>query len=90
MTMQGQSHVAEPSVNLGDSSFLDGIGGPGFLTEQMNDFEQDGRITNSSGQTEPGSGSANSVSGLSTLRGWPISGFSEVGTGWKLSAQQPM
>jgi hypothetical protein len=65
MTMQGQSHVADPSVNLGDSSFLDGIGGPGFLTEQMNDFEHDGRITNSSGQTEPGSGSINSVSGWS-------------------------
>jgi hypothetical protein len=45
MMMHGQSHVAEPSVNLGDSSFLDGIGGLGFLTEQMNDFEHDGRIT---------------------------------------------
>jgi hypothetical protein len=32
---QAQSHVAEPAVNLGDSSFLDGIGGPGFLTEEM-------------------------------------------------------
>jgi hypothetical protein len=87
MMMQGQSHVAEPSVNLGDSSFLDGIGGPGFLTEQMNDFEHDGRITNSSGQTEPGSGSVNSVSGLShvawlahqrVLGGWY--GMEVVGT----------
>jgi hypothetical protein len=65
MSMQAQNHVAEPSVNLGDSSFLDGLGGPGFLTELMNDVEHDGRITNSSGQTVPGSGSVNSVSGLS-------------------------
>jgi hypothetical protein len=61
----GQSHVAEPAVNLGDSSFLDGLGGPGFLTEEMIDIEHDGRITNSSGQTVPGSGSVNSISGLS-------------------------
>ncbi|WP_263353275.1 SphA family protein [Acidicapsa acidisoli] len=65
MTVLGQSHVAEPAVNLGDSSFLDGVGGPGFLTEQMNDFQHDGRITNSSGQTVRGSGSVNSASGLS-------------------------
>ena len=65
VSVQGQSHVAEPPVNLGDSSFLDGIGGPGFLTEEMIDMEHDGRITNSSGQTVPGSVSVNSVSGLS-------------------------
>jgi hypothetical protein len=65
VSVQGQSHVAEPAVNLGDSSFLDAIGGPGFLTEEMIDVEPDGRITNSSGQTVPGSGSVNSVSGLS-------------------------
>jgi hypothetical protein len=64
VSVQGQSHVAEPALNLGDSSFLDGIGGPGFLTEEMIDLEHDGRITNSSGQTVPGSGSVNSVSGL--------------------------
>ena len=90
MTMQGQSHVAEPSVNLGDSSFLNGIGGPGFLTEQMNDFEHDGRITNSSGQTEPGSGSVNNVSGLShvawlahqrVLGGWQTSSDAAVMAG---------
>ena len=87
VTMQGQSHVAEPSVNLGDSSFLDGIGGPGFLTEQMNDFEHDGRITNSLGQMVPGTGSINSASGLShvawlahqrVLGGWY--GMEVVGT----------
>src|SRR3984885_6042005 len=79
VSVQGQSHVAEPPVNLGDSSFLDGIGGPGFLTEEMIDMEHDGRITKSSGQTVPGSVSVNSVSGLSHVawmahqgieRGW--------------------
>jgi hypothetical protein len=87
---QGQSHVAEPAVNLGDSSFLDGIGGPGFLTEEMIDIEHDSRITNSSGQTVPGSGSVNSISGLSHIA-W-LSHQRILG-GWyglELSAYQPM
>jgi hypothetical protein len=67
ISAHAQSHVGEPPVNLGDSSFLDGIGGPGFLTEEMIDLEHYGRITNSSGQTVPGSGSVDSVSGLSHL-----------------------
>jgi hypothetical protein len=64
ISAQAQSHVAEPSINLGDTSFLDAIGGPGFLFEQINDIGRDGRIVNSSGQTVPGSGSVNSISGL--------------------------
>ena len=64
ITAQAQSHVAEPTVNLGDTSFLDAIGAPGFLFEEIGDIAHDGRIVNSSGQTVSGSGSVNSVSSL--------------------------
>jgi hypothetical protein len=64
ITAQAQSHVAEPTVNLGDTSFLDAIGAPGFLFEQINDVAHDGSIVNSSGRTVAGAGSVNSVSGL--------------------------
>src|ERR1700733_2197816 len=61
---QAQTHVAEPTGDLGDTSFLDAIGAPGFLFEEIGDIAHDGRIVNSSGQTVSGSGSVNSVSSL--------------------------
>lgn len=46
-----QFHPPEPGVNLGDTSFLDGVGGPGWLVEQIGDFYHAGEIANSSGRT---------------------------------------
>jgi hypothetical protein len=59
-----QTHVAEPALNLGDTSFLDGIAGPGFVLEQIADGGHDGRIVDARGNTVPGTGSVNSISGL--------------------------
>jgi hypothetical protein len=67
IAIQAQSHVAEPSLNLGDTAFLDGIAGPGFLVEQIGDIAHDGKIVNSSGQTVPASGSVNGISGLTHI-----------------------
>jgi hypothetical protein len=64
MTMQSQNHVAEPAVNLGETTFLDGVAGPGFVVEQIGDVAHDGRMVDSTGKTVPGSGSVNSISGL--------------------------
>jgi hypothetical protein len=50
--------------NLGDTSFLDGIGGPGWVVEQIGDGAHDGRIVGSDGKTVSGSGTVNSVGGL--------------------------
>ena len=49
-------------MNLGDTSFLDGIAGPGFVLEQIADGGHDGRIVDANGNKVPGS--VNSISGL--------------------------
>ncbi len=56
-------HPSEPTVNLGDTSFLDAIGGPGVLVEEIADGDHSGRVTDGMGQTIAGSTASNSISG---------------------------
>ena len=59
-----QQHPPEPSVNLGDTSFLDALGAPGFLLEQIGDASHSGTRSDGTGQAVPGASAVNSISGL--------------------------
>ena len=59
---QGPMHPSEPTVNLGDTSFLDAIGGPGVLVEEIVDGDRSGHVTDGTGHAIPGSTATNSIS----------------------------
>jgi len=59
-----QEHVPEPAVNIGDTSFLDGVGGPGLLTETIGDAMHSTEIVDGAGQKVSGTGQVNSTSSL--------------------------
>lgn len=60
-------HPQEPTVNLGETSFLDARGGPGFMCEEIGDGDHSGIVTDETGQAIPGASAGNSISGLSHL-----------------------
>ena len=59
-----QAHPAEPEVNLGDTSFLDALGGPGFLLEEIGDGYNSGTTFVAGGQVVKGAPAVNSISSL--------------------------
>ena len=65
--MEAQSHVAEPAVNLGDTSFLDAIGGPGLLMEEIGDGSHSGKVEDGEGHAITGAPAINSLSGLTHI-----------------------
>jgi hypothetical protein len=65
--LPGQSHVSEPAVNLGDTSFLDGPAAPGVLAEEIGDGAHDGTVTDSAGNAVPGASAVNSISSLTHI-----------------------
>ena len=60
---KGQVHVPEPAVNLGDTSFLDALGGPGLLVEEIGDGYHSG------------TSSVNSISGVTHIAWLSSGGF---------------
>lgn len=52
-------------MNLGETSFLDARGGPGFMVEEIGDGDHSGTVSNAAGQAMPGA--SNSISGLSHI-----------------------
>jgi len=66
-SLVAQTHVAEPAVNLGDTSFLDGIGGPGVVMEVIGDGEHAGTVVDGGGSSIPGTGAVNSISELTHI-----------------------
>src|SRR5271154_2620243 len=66
-SLVAQTHVAEPAVNLGDTSFLDGIGGPGVVMEVIGDGAHEGKVVDGSGSAVSGAGAVNSISELTHI-----------------------
>jgi hypothetical protein len=74
-----QTHVAEPAVNLGDTSFLDGVAGPGIVVEEIADGTHSNEIVDANGHKVPGTGQVDSISSLTHIA-W-LSRYRVVG-GW--------
>ena len=55
--VDAQEHIALPSVNLGGSSFMDAVGGPGLLVRQAFGVYEAQRLVGSNGGDIPGSNS---------------------------------
>ncbi len=66
-SLVAQTHVAEPAVNLGDTSFLDGIGAPGVVMEVIGDGEHAGTVVDEGGKPISGAGAVNSISELTHI-----------------------
>jgi len=66
-TSLAQSHVGQPSVNLGDTTFLDGIAGPGWVVEEIGDGAHEGKVADGTGQSISGAGAVNSISQLTHI-----------------------
>lgn len=62
-----QVHVPEPAVNLGDTTFLDGLAGPGWVAETIGDAYQAGDIKDSFGASVPSAEAINSISNLTHI-----------------------
>jgi hypothetical protein len=69
--------VALPSVNLGDSNFMDGVAGPGLLLEETIAYYHANRFTDFKGEKIPGDNSIKSwvsLTHLAYLTKWKILG----------------
>ena len=56
--------VTLPPVNLGDTSFLDGIALPGWLVEEIGQGVHDGKVTDENGNALPGKPSVTTITSL--------------------------
>jgi len=61
---RAQQQAPLPAVNLGDTTFLDGIAFPGWLAEVIGQGEHDNKTLSSTGQTVPGITDVNSGASL--------------------------
>ena len=83
-TLRAQQHPPEPPVNLGDTSFLDALGAPGVLLEQIGDGSQSGAKRDGMGQAAPGGSGVNSISGLT--HGVALTNHKILGAWWGTEA----
>jgi hypothetical protein len=85
--LHAQQHPQQPSVNLGDTSFLDALGAPGVLLEQIGDASHSGMKTDGMGQAVAGAPAVNSISGLT--HGVDLTKHKLLGAWWGFEAIVP-
>jgi hypothetical protein len=79
-------HVNLPPVNLGQTNFLDGIGGPGFLLEEWLEYYAPPRFAGTGGRSLPGANSFSTILSLThvayTTKFRILNGFYGVEATW--------
>ena len=60
-------HVSLPPVDLGDTSFQDGVGGPGTLLQEILDSSYSGRLNGPHGESLPGNNSIQASASVSEI-----------------------
>lgn len=83
-----QEHIALPPVNLGGSSFMDGVGGPGLLVREQLGAYGAPRFTDASGDTVPGTNRVSAFTSI-TLVGY-MPPFKVLGGNWGVEALVPL
>ena len=86
--VHAQEHIALPPVNLGGSSFMDGVGGPGLLVREGVGVYGAPRFIDASGEAVPGQNSVVAVAST-TLVGY-MPPFKVLGGNWGVELLAPV
>jgi hypothetical protein len=83
-----QEHIALPPVNLGGSSFMDGVGGPGLLAREALGAFRAPRFTGASGDALPGQNTIVAFTSTTLLAYTPP--FKVLGGNWGIELLVPV
>jgi hypothetical protein len=83
-----QEHIALPPVNLGGSSFMDGVGGPGLLVREALGAFDAPRFTDASGATVPGRTTLSAFASTTLVAYMPP--FKVLGGNWGVEVLVPI
>jgi hypothetical protein len=83
-----QEHIALPPVNLGATSFMDGVGGPGLLLREGPGVFDAQRFTDVKGATVPGNNSLSAFSSITLAAYMPP--FKVLGGNWGVEVLVPI
>ena len=85
---RAQEHIALPPVNLGGTSFMDGVGGPGLLLREGPGVFDAQRFTDANGGTVPGNNSLFAFSSITLAAYMPP--FKVLGGHWGVEVLVPV
>jgi hypothetical protein len=86
--VHAQEHIALPPVNLGGSSFMDGVGGPGLLVREALGAYAAPRFADASGATVPGQNTLLAFTSTTLVAYMPP--FKVLGGNWGVEVLVPL